>query len=83
MLMLIPQKAHSFLQGFSPTKFRSKIVIPCLLLPPTERQKFGPPPLFVVPPIDLYDSDSNFPPPKIFDLYIAGLHKQTSTTVST
>ena len=55
-----------------PTKFESKIVSPPFLLPPTEISKLPPPLLFCGSPIDLYYW--GFPPPKIFNLGITGVH---------
>ena len=47
-----------------PTKFKSTIVPPPLLLPLTEISKFCPPPLFVVHPIDFIFNIQVLPHPK-------------------
>ena len=79
--LLITHGLHGFLQDFCPTKFVFKKSCSPLFASTHRISKFDSLPLFVVPPIDL--QYSSFPPTKIFNLCITGLHKLTINTLST
>ena len=76
---------HSFLQGFIPPLNLSQKSYPPFCFS-SLNFKNSVHPLFVVPPpspAPHWFIIFKFPPTKIFNLYIAGLHKRTSNTVST
>ena len=70
---------HGFLQDFLPTKFKSKIVSHPFCFPLLNFKNLVPP--FCGSPC--WFIIFKFPPPKIFSLYLPGLHKWTSNMVST
>ena len=70
---------HSFLQEFPPTKFESKIMSFPYCFLSLKFQSLVPPFLWFPHWFIIF----KFPPPKIFNLCITGLHKLTTNTLST